>query len=137
MAENKFAQKVTKISDLNNPPKVAYSHQAFPKMVYHADGRIGTVKDAGEDKVAAKKGFRDKPFADFDYSKIQGGKAPKKDVPPAADSFEETFDDLDEAENQAEAESLAENAAAETVTEIHEEAVEGAEEVSRSRRRNR
>ena len=40
-------------------PRPPYQHQAFPKMVYHADGRELTVNDTVAHADAKKRGFRD------------------------------------------------------------------------------
>lgn len=64
------------VFDYNNPPKVKYEHQAFPKMVYlHKNGEVLVVQDENELKAAKTKGFVDEPSPKFDYSNVVHGKA--------------------------------------------------------------
>lgn len=72
------------ISDINNPPQRRYKHQEYPKAMYHHDsGRTLVVKDEKEEAAAKKKGFKEEPSPDHDYSRTQFGRvAPEKAVAP-------------------------------------------------------
>jgi hypothetical protein len=66
--------------DLNNPPKVPYYHQEFPKIVYHKDGRILTVDSPEGQEQAEKDGFALKPFEKHDYSHVINGRVTARPV---------------------------------------------------------
>ena len=42
-------------------PSAPRGPQPFPKMMYHADGRMQIAQDAGEEKEATKNGWKDSP----------------------------------------------------------------------------
>lgn len=66
--------------DLNNPPKVDYTHQPYPALVYGERGHIKQVANAEEHELAHQQGFEDRPHPDFDYSQINNGRAARKPV---------------------------------------------------------
>jgi hypothetical protein len=54
----------TKEFDLNNPPKQPYTHQEFPRLVYHHMRRMHRVaQNAGELAAALEAGWSKEPFA--------------------------------------------------------------------------
>jgi hypothetical protein len=64
------------VIDINNPPTKRYVHQEFPKLVYHHEsGHILQVDDEKQLKAAQKRGFKDRPASNRDYSKIAGSVA--------------------------------------------------------------
>lgn len=85
MSKNNFSDGQS--IDLNKVPRVPYTHQEFPKMLYHADGRILTVEDEKAERKAERKGFGAKPVAERDYHLLRNGRAPEKaeHVEPVAD----------------------------------------------------
>ena len=49
--------------DLNNPPKMPYRHQEYPKMLYDHQGReYILVKDREQEQDALAAGYRKEPF---------------------------------------------------------------------------
>jgi len=48
--------------DLNKPPVEPYVYQAFPKCVYHPDGRNRIVRDEAEMEMALEAGWKLKPI---------------------------------------------------------------------------
>ena len=49
--------------DLNNPPKVAYAHQEFPRMIYsHATGKTRVVQGQRELDSYREKGWSVEPM---------------------------------------------------------------------------
>lgn len=74
MADNQFL-------DINNPPRAPYTHQAFPTLVYRADGHVRTVANEDELKAAKKDGFSKNPHSGWDYTKIRSGRAVKASEP--------------------------------------------------------
>jgi len=49
--------------DLNNPPRVPYVYQEFPRLVYHHGARKHKpVHSADEHKAALADGFQNEPF---------------------------------------------------------------------------
>lgn len=49
--------------DLNNPPRVPYSYQEFPRLVHHhGDRKHKAVYSAEEHKAALADGFQNEPF---------------------------------------------------------------------------
>ncbi len=92
------------IVDINNPPRVNYKHQDFPKMMYHHEnGRVLKVDDDKQMKAAAKRGFKDKPSPDFDYSKVNraGIAAPADSGPKREEEMSaEELAALDEADGE-------------------------------------
>jgi hypothetical protein len=53
---------IVKEFDLNNPPKVQYRHQEFPKMLYqHESGKTKAVHNAKEEDKSLKAGWRKDP----------------------------------------------------------------------------
>jgi hypothetical protein len=49
--------------DLNNPPKTPYTHQEFPRLVYHHGKRVHRVAHTSEDLAAAlEAGWKKEPF---------------------------------------------------------------------------
>lgn len=60
---NKHPQGPPREFDLNNPPKAPYSHQEYPKMVYHhKHQKTLTVNDEKEEHQANREGFKAKAF---------------------------------------------------------------------------
>lgn len=56
-------QKQPAIIDINNPPRVPYVHQEFPRMVYHhKDQKTLIVKNEKELAEAEKHGFEKQAF---------------------------------------------------------------------------
>lgn len=74
--------------DINNPPREAYRHQDYPKMQYHADGRIVKVADEDEELEMNEQGFGSSPFPEYDYNSIANGRAKLKEVPAEAGDVE-------------------------------------------------
>lgn len=49
--------------DLNNPPKVDYKHQEYPRMVYHAESRGTALVHSDEELASAlEQGYSKEPF---------------------------------------------------------------------------
>jgi hypothetical protein len=68
--------------DLSKPPVVAYSHKAFPQVVYHHEtGHVVEVANPKQLEAAKKRGFQTKPSPNHDYSQVRNGIAAVK---PAA-----------------------------------------------------
>lgn len=74
--------------DINNPPREAYRHQDYPKMQYHADGRIVKVSDEMEELDMNEQGFGSVVFPEYDYNSIVNGRAKLKEVPAEAADVE-------------------------------------------------
>ena len=69
--------------DLSKPVTPRYVHQEFPKMVYnHESGDVLTVGDERMLKAAERRGFKNQPSPNHDYSRIVNGRAAKKSTPP-------------------------------------------------------
>ena len=66
------------VFDINNPPKVPYTHQAYPKLVYGSKGEIKTADSPEMHKMLTEEGYQAKPLADYDYSEVSQGVAKKK-----------------------------------------------------------
>lgn len=50
--------------DLNKPPKLPYTHQPYPAMLYlHATRKIGVADNASERRALEAAGYVDEPFA--------------------------------------------------------------------------
>lgn len=94
MSKNNFLDGQT--IDLNKVPRVAYTHQEFPKMVYHADGRVLTVADEKAERAATRKGFGSKPVADRDYHLLRNGRAPEATELAEVAEFDLAGDGLDD-----------------------------------------
>ncbi len=62
-AVNSFASDYSgAVTDINNPPKVRYVHQEFPKTMYNAkNGAAIVVKDEAEKQTKLKAGYQLKP----------------------------------------------------------------------------
>lgn len=55
------------VHDLNNPPRVSYSHQAYPKAVYKgAAHQAKLVHNETEHQEALAAGFENEPFGEDD-----------------------------------------------------------------------
>lgn len=83
--QKKMVQTITppQVIDINNPPKVPYIHQAYPKALYHhKTGHVLTVADSKEEVQAQKKGFKPEPSPEFDYSQVNNGRAVKITAEP-------------------------------------------------------
>jgi hypothetical protein len=83
MVQNKFTDSVI---DLSNPPKTAYIHQEYPKLLYKFDAKPKSVKSEAEEEAAIADGWSTKPVS-----------APvPKPIPeelPTADIAEESSDE--------------------------------------------
>lgn len=79
MSKNNFSDGQT--IDLNRVPRVSYTHQDYPKVIYHSDGRVLQVEDEKAERKAERKGFGAKPAADRDYHLLRNGRAPEKSEP--------------------------------------------------------
>lgn len=86
-------QPIGKEIDLNKPVHVSPppgGWPKYPKLVYHANGLMLTVKNEKEEKAALKHGYQLDPVKELDYGRIVGGRAqakqaapPKEEVPSA------------------------------------------------------
>lgn len=55
--------------DLNNPPKVAYVHQEFPRVMYGAEGATKIVSSQEDREAAEAAGFSVSPNVEKPVSK--------------------------------------------------------------------
>lgn len=93
------------ITDINNPPQKRYKHQEYPKILYghegaHA-GRVITIQPGPnaekEEAAAKKKGFKEEPSPNHDYSRIRSGRAAEQTAaPPDRELTAEQLAKLDE-----------------------------------------
>ena len=66
--------------DLSRPPKVAYTHQEYPRLMYHQDGRVLAVENELARSMAEELGYVPTAFPARDYTIIRNGSAPALSV---------------------------------------------------------